>query len=425
MDFRTAPSSATTLHTPRVGSGITLAVGAAILPPLAVFAPLGAAALLAILALALLALDGRSAIARCRPLRTLAILLGLLTLWGLLSASWSILPLHSLVEGLRFLAISAAGLVILGAALAAAPAERERICLFVALGVVTAIALLAVERFSDAALTRFALRLAPSEYLPFARFDRGATVVVLALWPALFGTWARFGRAAALLLALAAIAIVLLLESTTAKFALAASLLAFAISLYAPRLIATALAMVVLAIAILLPLATPSDRTIVTIEQQAPWLKESAVHRLLIWRFAADRIAERPLLGWGMDASRELPGGHLDLRAAVPGLVLSPGAQALPLHPHDAALQWEVELGVPGTLLCLAILGWGLWRVGFAASLSRQRRAAALAWAAAALPVAMLSFGIWQEWWLSCLWLTATMTSATGYSRMEATEPGA
>ena len=67
--------------------------------------------------------------------------------------------------------------------------------------------------------------------------------------------------------------------------------------------------------------------------------KISAGHRLLIWSFTGDRIAERPLTGWGLDASRAIPGGRDPIR---------PGEAWMPLHPHNAALQLWLELGAPG-----------------------------------------------------------------------------
>jgi hypothetical protein len=86
----------------------------------------------------------------------------------------------------------------------------------------------------------------------------------------------------------------------------------------------------------------------------------------------------------------------------------------MPLHPHDAALQWQMELGVPGLALGLLIAGWAIARIGWHKGLSPVRRAAALAVAIEMLTVGMLSFGIWQEWWLSTLWLAAALFAATG-----------
>src|SRR6185437_5404764 len=54
--------------------------------------------------------------------------------------------------------------------------------------------------------------------------------------------------------------------------------------------------------------------------------KESAGHRLLIWSFAGDRIAERPFAGWGLDSARAIPGGSDEIR---------PAQNWLSLHPHN------------------------------------------------------------------------------------------
>ena len=40
------------------------------------------------------------------------------------------------------------------------------------------------------------------------------------------------------------------------------------------------------------------------------------------------------------------------------------------------------------------------------------QRALALGYAAGVLTIAMLSFGAWQAWWLSTVWLTASFFTA-------------
>jgi O-antigen ligase len=154
----------------------------------------------------------------------------------------------------------------------------------------------------------------------------------------------------------------------------------------------------------------------------------SGIHRLLIWRFGADRIAERPLLGWGMDASRAIPGGKTKFNDLLPTLHYPGDAEAMPLHPHDAALQWQLELGIPGLLLGLTLVVWVIYRIGWRRDRPIGERAAALALAAAALVVGLLSFGIWQAWWLSTLWLTASLFAAgsgDGQDRGRQAEPTA
>ena len=386
-------------------AGLILAVGAFLLPPLAVFAPLGLAPLQGALAVAVLAVDWRGLKDGLRDsgLLPLTILWTLLALWATASGWWSLLPQHSFLEGLRLFAIGAGGFIALLAAVSLDAPARRRLGLAALAGVAVAILLLLAERVFNPAL---------------ASFDRGTTTILLALWPAFAAVAARRWRSAGLALLLAGAATPLVMVSTSAALAMVVSLVVLAIAYFAPRLATACVAGGVLLVAIGLPLAAPTYQQVVAIHQHVPWLKQSAVHRLLIWRFAAERIAEKPWLGWGMDSSRGMPGGQMDFYQRLPEAGLVPGAVALPLHPHNAALQWQLELGAPGSMLCLGIIGWGLWRVGTRAKLSRGVRAGALAWAAAALVIAFLSYGIWQAWWLSCLWLTAA--SYAGASAGEA-----
>jgi O-antigen ligase len=404
----------------RTPTGAVLAAVAVVLPPLGVLAPLGLAPLLAAAALALLVIDWRGAVAALREFAGIAALLVALSLWAMLSALWSILPAHSLFEGLRLLAINAGGLVCLGAARALAPAERRRLGGAAVLGAVLATALLLTARFIDLDLFQAMLSRAPDA--PLTRFDRGATVLALALWPALAGCGAR--RSLAVALGLAAGFAVLALVSAAAKLALVVGLVLLAAGYRWPRLAAGALAIGLVSVAVLLPLVTPSASEVVAIHRAAPWIKPSGIHRLLIWRFAADRIAERPLLGWGMDASRDLPGAHESAGKLVPGSDLPDFAEQLSLHPHNAALQWATELGAPGVLLCLAIVVSSLAGVARRAALAPVERAVALAWAGSALAIGLLSYGAWQAWWLSALWLTATLCrAAAGDTPPSAGEP--
>ena len=383
-----------------------LAAAALVISPLAVLAPLGLAPLQAALALILLAVAPRRVFAGVGRVLPLAVMVAALALWATVSASWSILPEHSLLEGLRFFAIGTGGLIVLSAALDLPPRAGKRIAQFTAAGVLLAILLLALERFDNFAVVRLLHGVGSDYPLLFTRYDRGVTTMVLVFWPALTAarkTW----QGAVLVLCVFAAAWVM--SSLASLLGLGAGVAAFALAYRFPRSVAAALIATLLAAATVLPAVVPSYQSTVAFQERAPWFKQSGIHRLLIWRFTADRIAERPLLGWGMDASRELPGGHRDFTTTLPGIKLSPGDEALPLHPHDAALQWRVELGLPGTALCLAIIFWGLWHVGFKARMLPARRAAALGFAGTAMVIGLLSFGAWQAWWLSCLWTISAL----------------
>ncbi|MDO9430728.1 MAG: O-antigen ligase family protein [Phenylobacterium sp.] len=102
--------------------------------------------------------------------------------------------------------------------------------------------------------------------------------------------------------------------------------------------------------------------------------------RMGYWRHAGDWIGDHPLRGWGLEASREF----------APGIIL---------HPHNAALQIWLELGLIGAMS--AAVFWGAVLAGLSRPERDVGRAAAAATAGAYLVFSAVSFGVWQEWWLA------------------------
>lgn len=104
--------------------------------------------------------------------------------------------------------------------------------------------------------------------------------------------------------------------------------------------------------------------------------------RLNIWAFAANKIVEHALRGWGVDASRTF-------------------GNAIPLHTHNAALQLWLELGALGAALAAAFFAWVLYRIVAWTGENRRDGAMAAATLTAYVMIGGLSFGVWQEWWLA------------------------
>lgn len=123
--------------------------------------------------------------------------------------------------------------------------------------------------------------------------------------------------------------------------------------------------------------------------------------RAQMWQFAIERIGEKPVKGWGLDASRTFD-----------GVISYRGFEwaDIQLHPHASPLQIWLELGAVGaclTGLLLGAAGWGLVRLFGQDRLA----AAAVASALAALFAAFgFSFGFWQPW----LW--SLMLLAVGFA---------
>ncbi|TCZ59818.1 O-antigen ligase family protein [Roseicella aquatilis] len=318
--------------------------------------------------------------------------------WAALTALWAIEPLRALGTPLQI-----GGFVVLGAMAARAMTEedeaaRHRLLLAAAGGLVAGLALAGLDLGTGHAV-RAAVR-GLREPTPMLAFGLKPAASAMGLWLPLV---AAAGIAAWLrgTVLLAGAALLVLLPGEAAKIAVLAGGLAGGLALLAPRLVprllGAALALSILAMPValgpVLARGLPADG-----------IPPSAAHRLLIWDFVTDRIAERPILGWGMESSRAIP-GHRDhpapealdrFRLAGPGTPpWLPVAQLLPLHPHNMALQIWLELGLPGALLAAALA----LLLGQAAARSRWPAVATAALAAATV-TGMLSFGAWQEWWV-------------------------
>lgn len=138
----------------------------------------------------------------------------------------------------------------------------------------------------------------------------------------------------------------------------------------------------------------------------------SMMHRIQIWTFGADRVQEKPLLGWGLDADRIMPGGHtlVELASCKTGAVRSAG-ESLPLHPHNGPLQIWINFGLLGAVLAAATLGWALSSIVDRLRGGNRWDGALLT--ACLIPgfvVISMGYGFWQSWLLATLWLAASLT---------------
>ncbi len=404
-------------------TGWGLAGAALIAPPLAF---LSAKALVPLLALGVLL----EVLARIRtggslprPPLSWAWPLLALVVWGGLSALWSVIPERSATVTLALAGTTLLGLVLVGLARDLDTHARERIGLALCSGMVIAAALFAVELASNAAL-HFGLRDFVDDFIgrdtanrPPADYryvlNNGATVIVLMSWPASLLLWQRYGWLGALPAVGIGLAVGLTSDSGAAAAAALGGLTVLPVALLLRWFAGGGLAIALAAAILIAPAAVDFMPRPDRLAEHAPFLSNSAYHRLLIWDFTSSRINERPLLGWGLDGSRAIPGGSTEIVAVKPmagGRTIETRGELLPLHPHNAPLQIWLELGVIGALLA-ALFAVRMVRAvaahGFFAI-----RAAGLAQITAGFTVCALGYGLWQSWWLSALWLSAACFAA-------------
>ena len=356
--------------------------------------------------------------------RWVAGLLLCLALWGAASAIWSIQPGVSLTLSISLLGAFVCGLIAYGIADSLSQQTRLRSQTLLLIGMAIAFLILLIEAASDNFLTRTGRGLTP-EFINDpdtgginvdALLKNGIVIMTLLLWPAVAISlsrgkpWIAAGFAIVLvafiirydssasLVALVAGSVFVGLAHIWRRFALYFLAVLFAVSMLAARLIVRVT---------LADLDLHDTARVLLSSSLAP---KSAANRLFTWKFTGDKILARPVLGWGLDSSRTLPGANEKYTVRRIGtnrptnIILRDFY--IPLHPHNQPLQIWLELGGVGAAI-VTILGLLLLR-----GLARKTGTAPYpVWtfglAVSILAFANFSFGAWQSWWIATLFLSA------------------
>lgn len=382
---------------------------AALVGPVLAFNARGLAPLLILTALCALIDMVRLGHLPKRPFGPLVAVAALLA-WGLASALWEETAGLAVAKTLQL-----AGLTLCGVALTTETSRltqptQDRMLAALGWGIVAAVLIVLIEWRYDLQLARWRYHLPKiSGAINIGIYKNlGAAGIVFAVPVVGFALLRRRWILAASVAA-AIVVVSVVTRSQTGVVALAAVVgLALSAVLWR-RLPVLLLAALVAGVFLSAPLARdlpPSER--LAVEQQ--WMPPSLVHRTVIWHFVAEHAAERPILGWGLDAARELPGGdqNVTITAFFHGETITFIQQILPLHPHNFVLQLWLELGAVGMVLFLVLFGLLLrhawkqadwWGVACTCTL--------------AVPVVVggASYGLWQSWWVSGLWLLAAFVT--------------
>jgi O-antigen ligase len=316
--------------------------------------------------------------------------------WAALSIFWSPGPRPE--QALKILATAAAGSAfVAGAAGLGSPARPMARAAMVA-GVLMLALLLGIEAWFNMPITRAAQPTAPTGLIE-RNPGRGVLLLELFGFAALaalrnYPRGLRWGLGLALLAAMAVLSLQFGMDANAvaAVLGLAAFAIGYAAPRLAPRLIAFVLAGWMLAAPwALLALAEVTEALAVRLP--ASWGM-----RVHIWNYAAARIAEKPVFGWGLDSSRTF-GAEQSL-----GDLRFP---AIPLHPHNLSLQIWLETGAVGALVFAAAIAAS--GVAAARAIGAQRAPAAAAVASFAIIgfAWNVSYGAWQEWFMATPFIAA------------------
>ncbi|MGE0700745.1 MAG: O-antigen ligase family protein [Hyphomicrobiaceae bacterium] len=370
-------------------------------------------------ALVVPALPGRAALAAIAR-HPVMLALGVLWLYLLVNATWSVDPLE---------AFERAGLFALIACLAAAvrvalPKIEEdgarRLHLALALAIAAGIVFLAIETPLGQPIRRLIVSLAPFlrpapkhivvamgwvEQFASYTLNRNLAVLILMLWPGFLLLRSRLtpgaarGSAAALLV-LSALAI-FTSEHETSMIALVASCVVFAGMLVAaPLLRALVLAGWLVVTLLVVPIAAYSHQAGL---HQARWLPQTARNRIVLWSVTAEKMKESPLLGIGIASTKPLD------EEAAPTAITRPGdtyPQRTGRHSHNIFMQTWYELGAIGAVLLMLTGVMGLRAI---ARLPEDDQPYVYASFVSAVVLASFTWGMWQPWFMCAFGLWVIM----------------
>ncbi len=352
---------------------------------------------------------------------TLTVLMGSILAWMFFRAIATEYGLNSVVLWLRLCALTMFGFGTLWLFRSLEPNERYRIQSALVLGICLSLVQfwLAYVVGHVAGVTLSGKQLAD----PLGALTAGQSIIAIVIGVAAGILLARRRRLAVILLYAATIATFVPLSSNFAILTLLIGAVgmvwAVAFRRVGLRILSAMLAVFILAIPF-----TPS--TAIRDSWSNPmlhvWLNQldpankigpSIHHRLQIWEFTIQRAREHPYLGWGLDASRQIPGGME---------ITSLNANIMPLHPHNSVLQIWLELVAPGVILFACLVSY-MFLTGLPRRESTHLIISHVATLLPALSIAFLAFGIWQNWWYSALWMVgifaSTLMDATGEKTSE------
>ncbi|MHA1598972.1 MAG: O-antigen ligase family protein [Alphaproteobacteria bacterium] len=315
--------------------------------------------------------------------------------WAVASALWSIDPMLSVTRALIVGGLCLSGLGTLYLVRRQSKVERQSLRRYFLIGFAAAVAGLAAawiyirvtgDTFTGSILSD-----------PLTTLNNGAASASLLIWPVAAILWTGGRRKSALAVVAAMAAALTLFSSAAALLALVAGVSVVALFMVGGRKLPLLLGPLV-AVGIL---AAPM--IVDVLPEGASGSLTSAQHRVLMWRFVAQKIDEKPVLGWGMNTARAIDQEAWRLDAQT---------EIMPLHPHNAPLQVRLELGLPGALL---FAGFVMLLIVSARPKGRPdaQAIASLSMLTGYIAIAAISYGVWQSWWIALAWMLAVTASLT------------
>ncbi len=145
-------------------------------------------------------------------------------------------------------------------------------------------------------------------------------------------------------------------------------------------------------------------------------LPSSVQSRVWAWQLTTDKIVERPVIGHGIEASKEWRETFGDNPELLEQMIEQTGIddgrwsyyRILPGHPHNMALQLWAEIGGIGVLLAVLSLVLIAWKLPPPAELQQSTAIATASLIGAGFSLFSLSYSVWNE----AFWATLAIAAA-------------
>ena len=378
-------------------------------PLMAFFAPKGMIIIASLCFIFCFSLQ-RTNYTRPHPLPKIALVtLVLIFIWSAISSLWALDMTAAILGTLKQLGVHGLGLLLLWNILNISKNNTNRVLTALFAGLVFTTILIAAEIIFFGPIYQFTKGIPRSSI----NFESGsglfwlnsvAAVVSVLIWPISLWFFSISKKFIAYIIPLLGFLLALWLSYRSGAVAIGIGILSAGfIALPSKRIrgiLATLFAVMMITAPITMNQLKPSQ----VIEEESS-LPKAALHRLMIWNFTAEKIREKPVFGWGMNAARNIPGGKNFIYDASN----SKYGENLPLHPHNIALQVWLELGLAGALL-ITIFGFAILL-----SICKDKKYTFIASIAVGqfitgLGILSLSYGMWQSWWVASLYLSASLS---------------
>ena len=322
----------------------------------------------------------------------------LFAVWGLVALIWT--PAPSLASWAKplFAVFMSAGLCWAAARVSPPTAHAMISSVFAAIAAL--FVLLVIERITGGALIQLYRTETPAPLL--FNVMRGGLVLLacasfpLAVWLSLRGT----SRLAPVALLLAVFALSLTYRMDAVPVALICGGVAFGLIYVRPQLGASFVVMATGLIMLAWPMVFMAALNQGLHEWVANEIHPNWGYRIAIWGRVGELMMANPLIGYGFNAAREV-GQTANLIPAADGNTTF-------LHPHNGFLQLWLELGLIGIVLFAASLAAGV-RAALTHAPGRSLQACFAATWTTIVVIWLLSYGVWQSWWIAVIGLTAAL----------------